>query len=75
MELQRGNWLAAVMLLERSARLDSRCVPVLRWQHVRTAKKSAGSRRAAAALVRASTGLGGSGSGGGVETSNNTGLY
>ncbi|EFJ50551.1 hypothetical protein VOLCADRAFT_88469 [Volvox carteri f. nagariensis] len=38
MELQRGNWLAAVMMLERSARLDDRCVPVLRWQHVKTAK-------------------------------------
>lgn len=45
MELQRGNWLAAVRLLERSARLDVSCRPVLRWQVVQTARKTVGSRR------------------------------
>ncbi|PNH07477.1 hypothetical protein TSOC_006069 [Tetrabaena socialis] len=44
MELQRGNWLAAVMMLERCARLDANCVPVLRWQLVQNAKKTVGSR-------------------------------
>ncbi|GLC54770.1 hypothetical protein PLESTB_000904100 [Pleodorina starrii] len=66
MELQRGNWLAAVMLLERSARLDSRCVPVLSWQHVRTAKKTVGSRRTRGSAVRpAASGAGGAAAGGG----------
>ncbi|GIL47759.1 hypothetical protein Vafri_3943 [Volvox africanus] len=64
MELQRGNWLAAVMMLERSARLDARCVPVLRWHHVRTAKTTLGSRRSAAA-IRNSNGGGATSSSGG----------
>ncbi len=48
MELQRGNWLAAVMLLERSARLDVACQPVLKWHVVQTAKKTVGSRKSRA---------------------------
>ncbi|GFH13975.1 uncharacterized protein HaLaN_09946 [Haematococcus lacustris] len=31
MELQRGNWLAALMLLERSVRIEPRLQPVLNW--------------------------------------------
>ena len=34
MELQRGNVLAAVLLLERSVAYDPRCSPVLRWKAV-----------------------------------------
>ncbi len=34
MELQRGNWLAALMLLERSVRMDPRLQPVLNWTQV-----------------------------------------
>ncbi|GLI59047.1 hypothetical protein VaNZ11_000875 [Volvox africanus] len=64
MELQRGNWLAAVMMLERSARLDARCVPVLRWHHVRTAKTTVGSRRSAAAIRNSNGGSATSSSGG-----------
>ncbi|KAG2445198.1 hypothetical protein HYH02_008666 [Chlamydomonas schloesseri] len=45
LELQRGNWLAAVRMLERCARLDVNCRPVLRWQVVQTARKTVGSRR------------------------------
>lgn len=48
MELQRGNWLAAVMLLERSAMLDVACQPVLKWHVVQTAKKTVGSRKSRA---------------------------
>lgn len=45
MELQRGNILAAVMLLERCAVLDPSCRPVLRWHQVSSARQSVGSRR------------------------------
>ena len=45
MELQRGNVLAAVLLLERSVAHDPRCSPVLRWKAVRTARQTIGSRR------------------------------
>jgi len=46
MELQRGNVLAAVLLLERSVLNDpARCSPVLRWKAVRTARQSVSSRR------------------------------
>lgn len=38
MELQKGNCLGAVMLLERSVSLDPACSPVLKWQPVRRAK-------------------------------------
>ncbi|KAK9846412.1 hypothetical protein WJX81_003324 [Elliptochloris bilobata] len=50
MELQRGNVLAAVLLLERSVAHDPRCSPVLRWKAVRTARQTVGSRRRLRAL-------------------------
>lgn len=46
MELQKGNLLAAVMLLERSVLYDpQRCAPVMRWHLVRRAQETVGSRR------------------------------
>ncbi len=45
MELQRGNVLAAVLLLERCVANDPRCSPVLRWKAVRAARQTVGSRR------------------------------
>eukprot|EP00884_Botryococcus_braunii_P004650 jgi/Botrbrau1/14186/Bobra.182_3s0119.1 len=46
MELQKGNLLAAVLLLERSVVHDpQRCGPVLRWQLVRHAQETVVSRR------------------------------
>ena len=35
LELQRGNVLAAVLLLERCVASDPRCSPVLKWKAVR----------------------------------------
>ncbi len=35
LELQRGNVLAAVLLLERCVANDPRCSPVLKWKAVR----------------------------------------
>lgn len=43
--LQRGNLLAAVMLLDRSAALEPRNRPVLRWKPVVEARKTVGERR------------------------------
>lgn len=46
MELQKGNLLAAVMMLERCAATDpDTCAPLLRWKPVRDAQKTVGSRR------------------------------
>lgn len=45
MELQKGNLLAAVKLLERCAQQDPRNLPVLRWKPVRDAQVSVQSRR------------------------------
>jgi hypothetical protein len=45
LELQRGNVLAAVILLERCVANDPRCSPVLRWKAVRVARQTVGSRR------------------------------
>lgn len=45
LELQRGNVLAAVILLERCVANDPRCSPVLKWKAVRTARQTVGSRR------------------------------
>lgn len=45
MELQRGNFFAAVMLLERCAQADPvRCSPVLKWKPVRDAQRSVSGR-------------------------------
>ena len=44
--LQQGHLLAAVLLLERSARNDERCLPVLRWQAVQIARQSVANCRA-----------------------------
>ncbi|KAL6758924.1 hypothetical protein V8C86DRAFT_3133866 [Haematococcus lacustris] len=44
MELQRGNWLAALMLLERSVRIEPRLQPVLNWALVDAARQAVGSR-------------------------------
>lgn len=38
LELQRGNQLAAVRMLERSAAMDPKNVPVLRWKPVLSAR-------------------------------------
>ena len=35
LELQRGNVLAAVLLLERCVASDPRCSPVLKWKPVK----------------------------------------
>jgi hypothetical protein len=46
LELQKGNWLAAVLLLERGVAYDpARCAPVLRWAPVREARMTVGARR------------------------------
>eukprot|EP00195_Chlamydomonas_chlamydogama_P006100 CAMPEP_0202908558 /NCGR_PEP_ID=MMETSP1392-20130828/46474_1 /ASSEMBLY_ACC=CAM_ASM_000868 /TAXON_ID=225041 /ORGANISM="Chlamydomonas chlamydogama, Strain SAG 11-48b" /LENGTH=180 /DNA_ID=CAMNT_0049597957 /DNA_START=179 /DNA_END=721 /DNA_ORIENTATION=- len=45
MELQRGNLLAALMMLERAVKLEPSCSPVLKWRQVDTARKTVGSRR------------------------------
>ena len=37
MELQKGNLLSAVKLLERCATYDPQCAPVLRWKPVKEA--------------------------------------
>ena len=45
MELQKGNILAAVLLLERSVQFDPRNSPVLRWRTVQLAKQAVSARR------------------------------
>ena len=45
LELQRGNALPAVLMLERAVKLQPTCSPVLNWQLVREARKVAGARR------------------------------
>lgn len=45
MELQRGNFVPAIVLLERCAGADRRCEPVLRWKLVRDAKQLVSVRR------------------------------
>ena len=45
MELQRGNVVAAVLLLERCVAYDPRCSPVLKWKAVRNAQQTVTSRR------------------------------
>lgn len=44
MELQRGNLLGAVKLLERCVRLDPNLAPVLNWAQVVTARKTVSNR-------------------------------
>ena len=41
MELQRGNVLAAILLLERSVQFDQRNSTVLKWKPVILAKQQA----------------------------------
>lgn len=45
--MQRGNWVAALLLLDRSARLEPRNTPVLRWRPVVEARRTVGERRRA----------------------------
>ena len=45
MELQKGNVLAAVLLLERSVQFEPRNSPVLRWRPVQLAQQTVMSRR------------------------------
>ena len=40
MELQRGNWVASLMLLERCVLADPSCSPVLKWRAVQLAKQA-----------------------------------
>ena len=40
MELQRGNWLASLILLERCVDLSPALSPVLRWKAVQDAKQA-----------------------------------
>jgi tetratricopeptide (TPR) repeat protein len=44
LELQRGNVLAAVLLLERCVQYEPTCCPVLQWRAVQVAKQSVGDR-------------------------------
>ncbi|PRW58106.1 superoxide dismutase [Fe] [Chlorella sorokiniana] len=52
LEMQRGNLLGAVMLLDRSAALEPRNRPVLRWKPVVEARKTVGERRGCGRLQR-----------------------
>ena len=45
LELQRGNALPAVLMLERAVKLQPTCSPVLNWQQVSEARKIVGARR------------------------------
>ena len=45
MELQKGNILAAVLLLERSVQFDPKNSPVLKWRAVQLAQQTVLSRR------------------------------
>ena len=45
LELQRGNALPAVLMLERAVKLQPTCSPVLNWQQVSEARKAVGARR------------------------------
>ncbi|MEW5306981.1 MAG: hypothetical protein WDW38_005861 [Sanguina aurantia] len=52
MELQKGNNLAAIKLLERSAHMDpARCMAVLKWQQVVNARELVLQKKAAQALA------------------------
>lgn len=52
MELQKGNNLAALKLLERSALMDpQRCMAVLKWQQVVNARELVLQKKAAQALT------------------------
>lgn len=44
LELQRGNVLAAVLLLERCVQYEPTCRPVLQWRAVQVAKQSVSDR-------------------------------
>ncbi len=52
MELQKGNFLAAILLLERSVLYEPSFSPVLRWQQVINARSSISSRRHAVIPIR-----------------------
>ncbi|KAK9860424.1 hypothetical protein WJX84_011109 [Apatococcus fuscideae] len=52
MELQKGNFLAAILLLERSVLYDPSFSPVLRWRQVIEARGTISSRRHAAVTVQ-----------------------
>ena len=45
MELQKGNILAAVLLLERSVQFEPKNSPVLKWRAVQLAQQTVLSRR------------------------------
>lgn len=45
MELQRGNLLGAIKLLERCVTLDPNLSPVLSWAQVQTARQTVGNRK------------------------------
>lgn len=45
MELQKGNIVAAVLLLERSVQFEPRNSPVLKWRAVQVAQQSLLDRR------------------------------
>ncbi|KAL6767815.1 hypothetical protein ACKKBF_B36725 [Auxenochlorella protothecoides x Auxenochlorella symbiontica] len=47
LELQRGNWTAASLLIERAVLLDASLAPVLKWRAVETARKLAQEAHAA----------------------------
>ncbi|KAI8474688.1 MAG: hypothetical protein J3K34DRAFT_517996 [Monoraphidium minutum] len=72
LELQRGNWWAAVRLLERCVSMDASNAPVLRWQPVQSARQTVssrpgrGARRARGASVVPAAGGGGGGGAGGA---------
>ncbi|GBF90047.1 hypothetical protein Rsub_02755 [Raphidocelis subcapitata] len=70
LELQRGNFWAAVRLLERCVVMEPANAPVLKWLPVRAAAKTvSGRRRRGAAVVPAAGGGGGGGGCGGAMSS------
>ena len=71
--LQRGNWVAAILLLDRSAALEPRNRPVLRWKPVVEARRtisarSLGVRHSCRRSTVASSAKGGGEAGGGSTT-------
>jgi hypothetical protein len=52
MELQKGNWWAAVRLLERCVSMDPANSPVLRWKPVASARKTVSERSSSRRRMR-----------------------
>ncbi|GAX85358.1 hypothetical protein CEUSTIGMA_g12775.t1 [Chlamydomonas eustigma] len=48
LELQQGNFLPALKMLERAAMMHPNCSPVLKWEQVATARKTVSSKKSRA---------------------------